>query len=636
MRKWLRIGGRTLPSALLMAAAVGGCDWITAPKRRQREREEVARREEAERKATAPAALVIDGGDGQAGTLGTPLKDSLSVLVTNQSGVPLGGIAVRFAVTAGTGSVSPSEARTGTNGIARAAWTLGGANDQQSRVTAAVGTLPAVVFQARGINPNPSAVRELIAAIPDLPAPPNPGVRSTGKETAQQDRSGDRYVCTTEKYTMDQSFSEVVAFNPNAEVLWPGALVQGATIQAGTPALIPARRAPATITIEPSSGRNSAVVENPTNASVLAAVQSLAASNVLPSTVAKVGYDRKEAYSLDQAMLSLGLSASWLGGGARAALDVSSRAESRTVFVKFVQAYFPVGFTPPASPELVFDAGVTRRDIEPWMSNGNPPGYIASVTYGRILIFKVTATSSHDDIKAALDMSFQGGAWKGDAALRTRLTNVLQQSQIQLLALGGDARDAVRIITANNLKGYFESGATYSPRSPGTPISYTVKFLRTNRLASLAFTTNYEVTTCSQHMQRLKVTFDTYTVGGVCENTGFPAFERDGEFFWDLKVTDVVVARRSYQEYVSAPAGRAIPIGRSYELALPMARGANSRFTVSGWVRDQDNGRNELVGEFSHTYSYDDRQWNVGSKSARLYANDNCHGTVYYRTERLP
>src|SRR5262245_17301031 len=74
----------------------------------------------------APATLSVVGGDLQTGLVGVQLAIPLSVVVSNSGGAPVTGVTVRFQVTEGAASVSPTTATTNENGVAQTQLTLGG------------------------------------------------------------------------------------------------------------------------------------------------------------------------------------------------------------------------------------------------------------------------------------------------------------------------------------------------------------------------------------------------------------------------------------------------------------------------------------------------------------------------------
>ncbi|HYW12142.1 MAG TPA: hypothetical protein VE871_09295 [Longimicrobium sp.] len=93
----------------------------------------------------------------QTGQAGTAVAAAPTVRVNDQTGQPLAGVTVTFAVTAGGGTVGSSTAVTGATGVASAnSWTLGatGANT----VTASVAGLTTVVFNATAQAPAAASI----------------------------------------------------------------------------------------------------------------------------------------------------------------------------------------------------------------------------------------------------------------------------------------------------------------------------------------------------------------------------------------------------------------------------------------------------------------------------------------------
>ncbi|HET7023602.1 MAG TPA: hypothetical protein VFI39_00175 [Gemmatimonadales bacterium] len=102
---------------------------------------------------TSPLAIgsvQVVSGDGQSGTPGLPLNDTLTVKVLDQTGrSPMSGVPVQWSVQYGGGSLDRSVDTTDLQGIVRAVWTLGG-TPGANRAVAAVADLPGVEFSAQG------------------------------------------------------------------------------------------------------------------------------------------------------------------------------------------------------------------------------------------------------------------------------------------------------------------------------------------------------------------------------------------------------------------------------------------------------------------------------------------------------
>lgn len=103
--------------------------------------------------AGAADSLALVSGDGQTGSVGAPLADSIVVRVADQYGNAVLGTPVAFSVNAGSGSVSATTVRTGADGQAASLWTLGasaGAQSAQAAVTGLNGS--PVTFNATAVT----------------------------------------------------------------------------------------------------------------------------------------------------------------------------------------------------------------------------------------------------------------------------------------------------------------------------------------------------------------------------------------------------------------------------------------------------------------------------------------------------
>ncbi|HEY6157905.1 MAG TPA: Ig-like domain-containing protein, partial [Gemmatimonadales bacterium] len=119
--------------------------------------------------ATAGAAtqIAVHAGDGQSARIGTAVSVPPSVIVTDQHGNPVAGVAVTFAPGAGGGSVSPtSPVTTGVDGIAAVtSWTLG-TTAGPNTMTATSGTLAGSPVTFTATATAGSATRLAIATQP--------------------------------------------------------------------------------------------------------------------------------------------------------------------------------------------------------------------------------------------------------------------------------------------------------------------------------------------------------------------------------------------------------------------------------------------------------------------------------------
>jgi len=104
--------------------------------------------------AAAAATIAVNAGNNQSAPVGTAVAIPPSVIVQDQFGNPVAGIAVTFAPVPGSGTVNPiTPVMTGVNGIAAVtSWTLGpiaGANTLVATAAAVIAGNP-VTFTATG------------------------------------------------------------------------------------------------------------------------------------------------------------------------------------------------------------------------------------------------------------------------------------------------------------------------------------------------------------------------------------------------------------------------------------------------------------------------------------------------------
>jgi hypothetical protein len=110
---------------------------------------------------TKAASIAKVAGDGQTGAPGSSLNDSLVVKVVDGQGEPVAGERVAFVLEGNVpgASVSPDQARTGTDGVAWTRWVVGSTSGTQAVVAQVVGVDRLQVrFQAIVGSGNPASI----------------------------------------------------------------------------------------------------------------------------------------------------------------------------------------------------------------------------------------------------------------------------------------------------------------------------------------------------------------------------------------------------------------------------------------------------------------------------------------------
>ncbi len=367
--------------------------------------------------------------------------------------------------------------------------------------------------EAVSVEPDQSALRALIVAADAPPQPAEEATKESGQQTQIKNENGVSQECVYKRFTGTALYETLVSFDPNADSIWPGAITQTKTLPQGLAAPIGLARRPGTITLSDaiiaggSEVKYSRTLKEPSLAGTREAVAGMFTQGSV-KLAAKSNYLAETAYSMNEASVKMGVAASWMNGSVKANFAGSWLSKKTTMVVRFVQAYYTVSFAAPPSPEKVFGPLVTADDARPYMGPGNPPAYVSSVTYGRMLIMKVETDESERDLRAALNLAFN----KVQVDIDVASMNVLKNSTFSVFVLGGSPDDAARIQASDSesraaaLGSYIQNGANFDPKSPGVAISYTMRRLSDNETIKVSSTIDYQVPVCTP--QALSIALD--------------------------------------------------------------------------------------------------------------------------------
>ncbi len=314
--------------------------------------------------------------------------------------------------------------------------------------------------------------------------------------------------CRKVEHRLSGNIDDIVILDPLHGVVWPGALVKvDDDLVRGTPTPIRSRRAPAWLSIDLPGigGRGVFEVQDPGQGTVQAAVDS--ALDYWNDNQYREGYVSKSrskysasfVYSARQLAASLGINYTSLKGSVATQFETTSSRESTVGMVLFKQVFYTVSFDPPSHPGAVFHPEVTLDEVRNASSAEEPPAYVSSVDYGRILMLRIeTSTETlRAEMEAAMRYLSVGVKASGS------LDKTLSRSKMTLITIGGNAEVNARAVDAARIEDLNEiikgRNALYSKKNPGQPIAYTIRFLKDGRLAKIGYSTDYTELSCERH-----------------------------------------------------------------------------------------------------------------------------------------
>ncbi|GEM_PF-3558110 len=328
-----------------------------------------------------------------------------------------------------------------------------------------------------------------------VPNDGNLGITETaGEKTTEKEGSED---CTTELVTLTAGFNELNLLDPSAAEIWPGRIINIATMDEGSYqsfidytrrndlriALIAAGASQSGITKTiPGNSVSQGVVVDSVNR-----IKNTFGTNSFGSQgwmFEDIRYTSMEQFSIEA---GLGVAAAAIKLDVRASSSIRNGATKNKIVLKFLREAFVV------KVDNDLNEVVVTNNIS------NNAGIIATVTYGSFGIIEIESDSSFSAIEATLNAAFQaapGTAINAGMTLAQRQT--MTSMSIKGIFKGVDGNqslrnnlslDGVRSILTNEVP-------NFSATTPVVPIAFGIKSLKTGETMMLRSTLSYPRKNC--------------------------------------------------------------------------------------------------------------------------------------------
>jgi hypothetical protein len=460
----------------------------------------------------------------------------------------------------------------------------------------------------------------------DKSADAAPVATGTKDDLLTKATDGTELRCTQTDYSLTKVPEKFVALNPNADVLWPGSLVQGKSMAGGILDPIPVERAPGAITLTIASGGGGPffrTIEKPSLSTATQAINDIL-STYTGKTPAKFAYSFSSVHSMEQLAVAVDANVKGTTWSAAASLAFDKSDSKSRMLIQFTQEYYTMAFDPPKGAAGVFAPSVTSAELSPYVAAGNPPVYVGSVTYGRIFYLLFESSSSSMELEAAVKGSYSGGAVSADATATAKWKKTIDESSVRAYGLGGNASSAIAAATGwdiatgstaisqhDAIKKFLTEGATFDKENPGVPISYTIRYLHDGSQVRLALTTEYTAKNCVPVLKGcdgVEGSTKTEDACGVCGGDGSTC-KPCGERTWKKTVDNDAYA------IFTLPANKNNAVvtfvdGYHTEYKFPTCRGIGwrgVRFTCNNGAWSMDSNTSFYWNALCHGSSNDDQ-----------------------------
>lgn len=312
---------------------------------------------------------------------------------------------------------------------------------------------------------------------------------------------GQRWKCTTttiDAKTGSGGDGGFPMFNPNANVIYPGSLLQGGSLRKATPDVIAVKRAGGTISYDIIDGnkQSSFEVGEVTKSSITDAMNNIigGSSGVVP---ANFSFNYTNVQSRQEFALAVEADYENAFLELEGYLQLNTSSSYNSFLVRLNQSYYTMSFDIPTKRDELFAPEVTPEDLARYVGPGNPATYVSDVTYGRTYYMLIESTSSVFDMEAGISGSFSAIASSGGGSVDASYLRTLSNLKIQVFAYGGEASATLRtVVDASTLDSLVNKLADAGDIFSGKPVSYVVRSVFDNRVVSVQLANKYDVTNC--------------------------------------------------------------------------------------------------------------------------------------------
>jgi hypothetical protein len=320
--------------------------------------------------------------------------------------------------------------------------------------------------------------------------------------TGEDRGDGTYWDCVVKTYDVAKVPDECQTFDPSTDIIYPGSLLQGSTLENNPPDPIVTRRSGGTVFISIVNGSQGIAVDvdEVKGSTIFQAMNTILQQNsgVVP---ANFKYHMSEVFSEEQIALAMNVSVKTFTAKFSGELKYKRDVAYHSYLVTLDQMMYTINYDLPTSYSSVFAADVKPVDLTPYIGPGNPATYVSQVSFGRRFYMMVQSTSLRNEVEASIKSTFNF-ATKVTASFDGTYVNSLENVDITAFAQGGDASLALGAVVggADELRAFLTQGGSILT---GVPLSYRVRNLLDGKEVKVKVTGKYDVKDC---------TLESYTI----------------------------------------------------------------------------------------------------------------------------
>lgn len=343
-------------------------------------------------------------------------------------------------------------------------------------------------------------------------------------------------VTKTRKYKASAAYDTQVLLNPSSDVVYPGSILVGSSIDDGSyKEITGGTKRAISVSFDLSGVKDK---DGNTGAVSGTVIPSLARYRELRNRILAQDVPKQSSiYSMEKIEINsqqemgvkvaagVGIDTGIYSASINSGFDFSKSQSTNRLMIKFMQTFYTV--------DVDQDSGTfLYEDFDPAIFEGYRPVYVSSIAYGRLAYLTIESSESIQSIQSNLDAAFSYGSVSAEASVEAAKSWMKSNTKTNITVIGGTA-------VATDLDSFISmlSQDTFSEENSGKIIAYKLRYVDDNTIANTVFNGEYTVTTQERVEGKgidvaLKMTFfdsQCDDSGGTAEYFGTIKVQKEGE-----------------------------------------------------------------------------------------------------------
>lgn len=309
------------------------------------------------------------------------------------------------------------------------------------------------------------------------------------REPGMQDGVPGYWVITKRRYQASHLFNEAVVLDPTSDILYPGCVLRGSSIEDGTYAAL------SDVKVGDITFSISKVLESGESAvSTTKTVRNIRMSDYRQAfnEWAQLNYQKgavTSMHSIESVSSSAEAKAKLGATFKHEAFDISGNfgfdfnSDNNHILAKFIQKQYTVTTDIPKTPTIF-------EEVDPRYIREVQPVYISNITYGRMIFMSIDTKHSLAEVRTALKLAVQ--AFNINSELDQSYRKVLEDSKINVTVIGGNTASQNLALT-DGWKGFKEYMTSSQEMHDLTPVSFSLRYAADNSIARLVSKQHYDI-----------------------------------------------------------------------------------------------------------------------------------------------